>query len=143
MTPPFFESHLPPSLFASRCFLLLFAFFHCISGSRHAQFLLFTTASRSKVFFDLPPLPLVTHDAIHERPLTAEQGKIVILQLVSMLEIGLCGVLSPHRGQISQSLRHHWKELDNVSASVSHITYIRNGNMVNNFRECIFCTSCN
>ena len=34
------------------------------------NFRLFATASRSKVFFDLLP-PLVTRDAIYERPLSA------------------------------------------------------------------------
>ena len=47
---------------ASRYFLLLFAYVQCILASCHAQFLLFATASRSKVFF--------TRDAIYERTLT-------------------------------------------------------------------------
>ena len=56
-THPLRHAHVSSSFGVSRCFLLLFTYFQCILGSRHAQFLLFATASRSKVFFDLP-LPL-------------------------------------------------------------------------------------
>ena len=67
-TSPLHHAHFSAGFGASRCFLLLFAYFQCILGSRHAQILLFATASRSKVFFDLS-LPLVTCDATYERPL--------------------------------------------------------------------------
>ena len=51
------HAHFSSSFSASRRFLLLFAYFQCILGSRHAQCLLFATASRSKLFFDLSPPP--------------------------------------------------------------------------------------
>ena len=66
--PSLHHAHFSSSFGASRWFSLLFAYFQCILGSRLAQFLMFATASRLKVFFDLPSPPLVTRDAIYERP---------------------------------------------------------------------------